>query len=219
MIPTREQIDRKFHYKIYILESPSKKDFFENRREGDSLFSALKLCDIDSLYLPFNSIESLIDATNIIAEDVNKRREGKIPLPYLHLSLHGNEDGVGLSNGFIGWNDLKIILMQLNHNVKFAKFDDKIVSRFSLSMSACKGIYAYKMFNINELNPFWSLVGPISDIEWADSLIAYIVFYHSLIYKRSFITDAVKRMNIATGSNDFKNFLDIRFIHFTENPQ
>ena len=217
MIPTREQIDKKYHYKIYILESPSTKDISENRREGDSLFSALKLCEINSDYLLINSIDSLIDATNKIAADVNKRQYGKIPVPYIHLSLHGNEDGVGLSNGnIVTWKDLRIILMKMNHKVKFCKYDDKTVSRFSLSMSACKGIHAYNMFRTNEeLNPFWTLVGPISDIEWADSLIAFIVYYHSLLYKRSFITEAVKRMNLSIGSDIFKNFLDIRFNHFT----
>lgn len=218
MIPTREQIDSTYHYKIYIFESPSTKDIIENRKEGNSLFAALKLFNIDCIYLEFDSNESLISATNKIAEDVNKRGIGKIPLPYLHLSMHGNEDGIMLSNGdILNWMDLRTILMQLNHEVKFAKFDEKVVSRFSLSMSACKGIYAYRMFNPNEcLNPFWSLVGPISEIEWADSLTAFIVFYHSLIYKRNFIPEAIKRMNIAIGTNDFKNFLDIRFTHLIE---
>jgi hypothetical protein len=218
MIPTREQIDSNYHYKIYIFESPSKKDISEERREGDSLYAALRLSKIDCEYFEFDSIETLIDATKKIAVDVNIRENGKIPMPYLHLSVHGNEGGIGLSNGdYVTWIDLRNILMELNHEVKFCHYDEKIVSRFSLSMSACKGIYAHKMFNPNEcLNPFWSLVGPISVIEWADSLTAFIVFYHCLIFKRRFITEAIKRMNLAIGTNDFKNFLDSRFAHFEE---
>ncbi|MBW1613999.1 MAG: hypothetical protein JRJ57_08520 [Deltaproteobacteria bacterium] len=104
--------------------------------------------------------------------------------------------------------------MELNQAVGFARSDAEIVSRFSLSMSACKGIHAYKMFDPREMiNPFWSLVGPTSDIEWADSLVAFVVFYHSLIYKRSTILEAVERMNNATGMDVFRNFLDNRFSH------
>jgi hypothetical protein len=218
MIPTREEIDNEYHYKIYILESPSIKDISEKRNEGDSLFAALKLCNIDCMYLDCNSRESLIESTNKIADDINNRLNNKIPMPYLHFSMHGNEDAVALSNGeIVTWIDLRSILMQLNNKVRFAKFDEKIVSRFSISMSVCKGIYALKMYMPSEsLNPFWSLVGPISSINWADSLTAFIVFYHSLIYKRTFITEAIIRMNSAVGSNDFKNFLDTRFIHITE---
>ena len=218
MILTREHIDSKFYYKIYIMESPSIEDISEDKREGDALFAALKLCDIDSVHLPFDSIDNLVEATTKIVDDVNTRKNGKIPLPYIHLSLHGNESGVGISDGnFISWNDLRIILMEMNHKVNFGKYDNKIVSRFSLCMSTCKGIYAYKMFIPNEqFNPFWSLVGPKLDIEWADSLIGYLVFYHSLIYKRTFITEAVKRMNLAIGSECFKNFLDLGFAHIEE---
>lgn len=215
MNPTPEEIDSKFYHKIYILESPSESEITSNINEGDALSAALNLCGLDNSYIAIDTKKSLTEAVSKVSEDINKRYYNKIPVPYLHFSLHGCKNGIGLANGeIIDWLELRRILLELNIAVKPAKSGNNILSRFSLSMSVCKGIFAYKMFNpLEVLNPFWSLVGPTSDVEWADSLVAFIVFYHSLIYKRSTILEAVERMNNSCGINVFRNFIDPKFIH------
>jgi len=215
MRPTIEEINSKYYHKIYILESPSESEIKNNINEGDALSAALNLCGLDNSYFAFNTKKSLTEAISRVSDDINKRYFNKIPVPYLHFSIHGCENGIGLSNReIIDWLELRRILLGLNHTVKPSKSGNKIISRFSLSMSACKGIFAYKMFNpIEVINPFWSLVGPTIDIEWADSLVAFIVFYHSLIYKRGTILEAVERMNKACGIDVFRNFIDPRFAH------
>ena len=215
LMPKREDIDSRFFYKVYIIESPSKSDIVNSINEGDSLSSTLKLCGINNLYLTCDSKISLKESLLEVSKDINQRHHKRIPIPYLHFSIHGCETGIGLSNGeLIEWDELRAYLMELNLSVRFARSGSELVSRFSLSMSACMGVHAYKMYYSQELlNPFWSLVGPTSEIDWGDSLVAFVVFYHSLIYKRSRILEAVDKMNMATGLDVFRNFLDNRFVH------
>jgi hypothetical protein len=218
MIKSKDIIDNAYHSKIYILESLSINNIKDGVNEGNALSSVLNLARIDNSYYLINNKQSLSDSLDLIAVDINTRKSSRIPLPVLHFSFHGNEDGIGFTDEtMMKWCDLRLILMNLNSKVNYTKYDERLLSRFSLSMSVCKGIHAYKIYTVNELNPFYSLVGPTEEVEWADSLVAFVTFYHNLVFKRSTIMDAIKKMNIASGLNDiYKSFLDLRFKHSNE---
>jgi hypothetical protein len=205
------EIQKKFIEKIYIVESPSNNDIANGVNEGNALNSALNLAKLNSRYFNISSQKELAKCFEDIAIDIEIIKGSKIPIPYLHFSLHGNEDGINLTNrDFIKWGDLREGLLLLNHRVKPVNLFGKIGSRFYLSMSVCKGINAKKMFLQGEqLNPFSVLVGPLVDVDWSDSLIAYTTYFHNLLYKRSKLEEAVSRMNYAVGSeNLFEIFLD-----------
>jgi hypothetical protein len=208
---TGKEIKSRFYETIYIVESPNHKDIESNRKEGDALNAALVLAQLNSKYYFVSSQTELNECFIHIALDINNNRVKGTPIPYLHFSLHGNEKGVFLTNDdFISWEILRNEMLKMNHQVQFVNSFGRICSRFYLSMSVCKGFNAYKMFDPKEqFNPFSVLVGPIDNIDWSDSLVAYVAYYHNLMYKRTFLKEAVIRMNIAAGlDKTFKIFLD-----------
>ena len=206
------EIQNKFIEKIYIVESLNLDDIEHGRNEGNALNSALILANLNSKYFNVTSQVELANCFEDIAIDIETLNGLKIPIPYLHFSLHGNEYGISLTNDdFIKWEDLREGLLILNHRVKPVNSFGKLGSRFFLSMSVCKGINAKKMFiQTEQLNPFSVLVGPTVNVDWADSLVAYTTYFHNLLYKKSQLREAVERMNHAAGiGNIFEIFLDL----------
>jgi len=206
------EMQSKFIEKIYLVESLNDDDIANGRNEGNALNSALNLAKLNTRYFNVSSQKELAKCFEDISIDIEEIKGSKIPIPYLHFSLHGNEDGISLSNhDFIKWEDLRKGLLILNNKVKPVNSFGKVGSRFFLSMSVCKGISAKKMFiQTEQLNPFSVLVGPIVDVDWSDSLIAYTTYFHNLLYKKSKLIEAVERMNQAAGSgNQFEIFLDL----------
>ena len=214
MRPRKQEVEKQYSSKIYIIESPSTNDVEVGINEGQTLSSAFKLARLNNAYFIVNDRESFIETFNKIASEIKETLDNKTPMPFLHFSLHGNKNGIGLTNNdFIDWKEFRKILMKFNHEVGFVKDNFMVFSRVSISMSVCWGIYAMEMFIPNKLPPFYSLIGPTEKVDWVDSLVAFVTFYHNLVYKRSTIMDSLSRMNTASGTNTFKNFLDIRLNH------
>ena len=44
-----------------------------------------------------------------------------------------------------------------------------------------------------------TLVGPNQEVDWADSLVAFVVYYHAVFHKKQTAKDAVALMNNAAG--------------------
>jgi hypothetical protein len=212
MTTLSEEINLKYLNTIYIVESPSPEDINDDRIEGKALSAALDLAQINNKYYKIEKPADLVVCFDLIANHIIETRKEKIPMPILHFSMHGNEHGISLTDqSFIEWSELRKGLMILNQKVEFVNSFGQVGSRFSLSMSVCEGIFAYKIYQKGVINPFWSLVGPTKVVNWSDSLVAFIVFYHNLIFKRSMLIDAVEKMNNAAGLNEiFKVFLDDR---------
>ena len=187
--------------RIYIIESPSAEDLRENRKEGDALFHALKLSDMDVSYQLAINEEAFRKALNFIVEDFYNKKGKLHAMPYIHISAHGDEDGIELSDGeYFDWCDFEECLSNINKkigNVMLGPGLPSTVSRITLCFSACKGYNSFKIHTENTVCPFQATIGPTDDIEWADSLTAFITFYHQTNYKRNTADKAVKVMNIS----------------------
>src|SRR5689334_1005397 len=97
---------------VYIIESPSAYDLLDGRTEGRTLGEALTLAAIPYWYSLAIDKATLTQALGPRLLEA-WRALGKLPI--LHLSMHGNQDGVQLSSGeFISWHDLRNLLLPLN---------------------------------------------------------------------------------------------------------
>jgi hypothetical protein len=183
---------------IYIIESPSNDDLLLNQREGDSLSRILELCKIPNRLFTVIDIKSLENAIQIIKDDyiqTRKTRTGPL-LPLIHLSCHGNDQQIGLSNG-----------ERLNYKVLLEEFscigsafsDIDTINPLHISMSSCFGLYAINEDFKDRPSPFAILIGSENEIGWTDSLIAYAAFYNSFIYNDHDINQAMKCMNSSIG--------------------
>lgn len=184
-----------FRFKVYIIESPSQKDISDSREEGPALFHALKLANIDvEQYKVFN-LNDLTTALANIGWDPKKDKNGLWIIPVIHFSLHGNQNEIGLTSGeSLTWGELARKLKPIN---------DSRFSLLTICMSVCKGAYAHKMAHQYEINtPYAALVGPKINIDWSDSLTAFITLYHHITQKYTPLYEAVDIMNIAAGLRD-----------------
>lgn len=118
--------------------------------------------------------------------------------PILHLSMHGDRNGVYLTNKiFVSWFDLNKYLNPINNASN---------GGLLICMSTCEGLGGIRMaMNTETIKPFWALVGNSKSVTWPDAAIGYSVFYHH-IFKQSTIDKAVEAMKTASGNSDFMLF-------------
>lgn len=180
---------------VYVIESPSDSDLLDGRTEGRSLCEALRLANIPHWY-------SLVTTPETFEESLGTRftqalSKFKQP-PILHLSMHGNNEGVGLTNGqFLSWENLRKSLTPLTNAMN---------GGLLICMSSCFGSSGCRMAMHEEKDqPFWALVGNISSAKWADAAIAYITLYH-LFFKDIPVEQCVERMKLASGDDNFTVF-------------
>lgn len=195
--------------KIYIIESQSDRDILHKRTEGKALSSGLELANINHEYYQVISKKTLNECFDLIIKDIltNKPKGVDAIIPYLHFSAHGNEDGIGLTNGdFIDWNMLRDKFDYLNSKIGMVKTDPNDpkseISILHVCLSVCKGFYGKVIQGSLNESKYVVLIGPVEAVDWSDSLIAFMTFYHNIIYKGYKQKESVKRMNLAAGLNE-----------------
>jgi len=187
-------LKRKFF--VYIVESPGDRDIYVKRSEGEMLLQALSLLGIPATHrIPVNlvsfSVSVTLDLQKYLKEQVDEL------LPIIHISAHGNRNGIQLTDGLlVSWDKLRDLLMPLN------KLLD---GRLLLCMSSCGGsnacIMAMSEDEVGE-TPFGAVVGHTGETTYSNTAIAYATFYH-LLAKGYSIKKAVEAMKIASGDFDF----------------
>lgn len=177
---------------VYIIESPSDSDLLDGRTEGRALCEALQIAEIPYYY---NLVTTSATFTASIGDRLPEALKRFNLLPIVHLSMHGNNDGVALTNGeFLSWGNLRILLAPLTNAMQ---------GGLLICMSSCFGSSGCRMaMHGKNDQPFWALVGNSGSSQWADSSVAYVTFYH-LFFKDVPIEECVKRMRLASGDNNF----------------
>jgi len=195
----------KSYYKVYVIESPNAQDILDKRREGSALSEMLSLADIPNVYYNVADIDTLSQVFSRIANDI-LRPDHKLGSVTLHFSMHGNEDGIGLTSGeFLEWRDLYQSIKSFNDNIGYGDVNwapGKKYGFANLSFSVCHGFNAIAMRQFGEASPYITVLGPTRDVEWSDSLIAFATFYHLTIHKDANWKEAVVLMNYASGAGE-----------------
>ena len=191
---------------VCIIESPSGEDVSEDRSEGEALSLALKLGDVQHTYYSVANLETLKPCFAKMADDTAITIKDGIPhfpMLYIHFSAHGNDEGIGLTDGdFVAWSALGDLLIQ------FAERADRIFPEVpaciqTICFSVCEGLNGAKMTVGRPICPFYGLIGPPHPVYWSDSLTAFVAFYHNVCHKGSLIVEGVTRMNAAIGEDLF----------------
>lgn len=176
---------------VYMIESPSDADCLDGYYEGNLLINALKIMNIHSYYRLAVNRSTFTEAINRMQELIQARH-----VPFLHLSAHGNPEGILLTDrSFIRWNELKRIIRPINNALN---------GGLCIGISSCSGFNACRMAMDSDLRlPFFGLVGPTNEIPFSDVAIAFVTFYYRLLKKRSTGVDAIMAMKIASKNNNF----------------
>lgn len=208
--------------RIVFIESPSAEDLYAesrsgDRREGYALVSALRLVGIPIEYsLVVNEdilVERIIDLAN---RPLAMRRYvgGKLVSqdlypPRVHLSVHGDKEGIKLTDGvLVRWRRLAEILDLFNQIKGYIGPEGKQRGMIQLHLSSCRGSHARAMLQPN--NPLWpvyAVIGSEYEVSWSESLTAWIAYYHLSLDRELPVEEALRVMNLAAGENDlFKIF-------------
>lgn len=191
---------------IHILESPSSADREVGRKEGFALGEMLKLSGIKYEYYDVTNLSDFEKSFETLTARI-KERQADYGAVNLHISMHGNADGVALTSGeFVSWakfaDELKKMAIALGQitipqaNLKFCPI--------GLHFSACDGVNAHKIDNFSDQNEalFIHVLGPNKPVAWDDSLVGFMTFYHNLLSHNIKAKDAVLRMNLASNQVD-----------------
>lgn len=181
---------RKFH--VYIVESPGSHDLYDRRSEGEALQKTLRLSGIQSSY--HLAIDKQIFSYAFRQGLINHYKNAYNYDPIIHISAHGDQNGIGLTNGErINWNELRQYLQPLNNVLK---------GGLLLSMSSCFGLSGCKMSMLDNNYPCAAIIGSHSSPTWGETNIAYAVFYH--LFRRGLnLQESIKRMNEASDAGTF----------------
>lgn len=177
---------------VHIIESPSSRDLLDGRTEGRALGEALTLAEVPHWYSLAIDKAALRDA---LGPRLLEAWRTLSKLPILHFSMHGNQDGVELSNGeFLSWHDLRELLLPLNRAMG---------GGLLICMSSCFGASGCRMAMYSDNEPsFWALVGNTRSVPWADAAVGYVTFYH-LFFKGVGVEKGVEAMRVASGDSNF----------------
>lgn len=182
---------------VYVIESPSAADLADGRTEGRSLCETFKLSGTSHEYRLTVNIEQFkraLDVTDLSSPILRSIREGVAPI--IHLSMHGNEECIQLTDGScLGWQELYQVLKPLN---------DLLPDGLLVTFSTCGGGASIRM-NMSEAadhKPLYATVGSFASVPWSDALVAYTVFYHNW-FKGENAGRCVELMKAASGHEGF----------------
>jgi hypothetical protein len=182
------------HGFVYIIESPSDVDLVDGKTEGRTLCEQLKLSEIPHAYGLATTRKTLELCLTDRLSNVWTANPGLAPI--LHLSMHGDVNGIGLTNGdYLTWSDLRKLLGPLTRILN---------NKLLVCMSSCFGAAGCRMAMYEDDEPhFWALVGHSGTATWSDAAIAYSTFYHRF-FKETPIEACVAAMRDASGDDAFR---------------
>jgi hypothetical protein len=169
-----------------MIESSGPHDIYEGRSHGENLCRMLRLSGIEVEFRLAVNREQFFRALT----ELYNRTLQQSPQPVLHLTAHGNNDGIALTSGeHISWAELGDLLIPINMSCG---------SRLFVAMSTCDGFNGYRMAMRLLLKPYCTLLGPSQSVSWSDAAIGFATFYH-LCGKDVAIPEAVSAMGLASG--------------------
>lgn len=177
---------------VHLIESPAPRDLLDGRTEGRILCEAFDLAGIPHCYNQVANDQMLCES---LGSRLSESWQEFGAFPILHFSMHGDQHGIQLTDGFdLTWNDLALRTEVLANALRGALI---------ICMSTCFGATGCSMaMDESEKKPFCSLIGNMGSVSWTDAAIGFTAFYHRL-FKGASIDTALDAMKQASGNNQF----------------
>lgn len=177
---------------VFIIESLTFDDEKAERFEGRMLSQILSLNDKKSQYYYIRTKKELDEVLQIYYESEYR---------YLHISSHGNGNGLSLTLDFIPFKELASIL-------------EPYISNRRLFISACEMV---SVDLVNEIMPktnCLSVVGPNTDINFNDAAILWSSFYH-LMFKTN--PNVMKRETMIRQLQNVSTLFNVSLNYYSRN--
>lgn len=169
--------------KVFLLESPSALDLLEERGERTSLQQVCKLFGYDATSFLLRDTADLKQTFLYIGSIGGIDDAGDSPI-FIHLSVHGNSEGIVVGSDDLSWKDLADIISQTYDNLD--NYDGAIV----LILSACganRQKFTSFITNMHEEGhiknpPDYVFVFSETEISWRSAVVTWTMFYHDANY-------------------------------------
>jgi len=186
--------EQRVRFFVFVIESPSAVDLYHRRSEGEIIRQAVELNGIRCAVKTAINLQSFHACLAVGLVEQMSVQAGFMPL--LHISAHGSNDGIQLSDGYImPWHELREHLRPIN---------EALGGSLVVCMSSCEGYSGIRMaMTIDQTPlPFFALIGCSEKPTWGETAVAYATLYHQL-WRGEYVADAVNAMCIASGNQMF----------------
>lgn len=126
---------------VFIVESPKPFEILHKRTEGEALNEVLSLTDVNHKLYRVVSEEMLDLCFAEIADQCKAEKE--LPLVFIHLAMHGHENGICLTSGqTVPWGELRKKVIDLARRAGLMTEKKALVT---LCLATCFGLCGTKM--------------------------------------------------------------------------
>jgi len=182
---------------MYIIESPSSVDLYNDRYECGMLCELARLNGVShSRKIVTDKRVFEYSISGDIHQTISTLLAAGPVIPIIHISCHGSDKGISLTSGeLITWTELCKLLVPIN-----TCFHNSLL----LSLSCCNGYSGVQIaMNVNtDVYPYLALISNSESPNWSETAIAYSTFYHN-IFRGKNLHDARDAMMIASGNDNF----------------
>lgn len=170
--------------RVFIIECPNPIDLLQGRNEGKSLEQICKLVGHEVIIFQPKSKNDLATVCRYISS-IDREHDGSdnpdLPI-CIHISSHGEEDGLYFGKDLLSWNELLDALEPICTRKSIYK-GEKI-----LTISACEAREQQltkkiqKKCKINKAfqPPRHLFVTAAEDVYWNDAVVAWALFYNKI---------------------------------------
>lgn len=167
--------------RIFVIECPNPIDLLEDRAEHQCIEKIGKLMGHQVVSILVKSKEELKITIEYIST-LNDTRDDKIKTPLcIHISAHGDSDGLQFGSDELSWADLVKVLSPILE-ISFDYNGKKI-----LVLSACGANQQKitkeikKQYESNNISPLDYVFAINQDeVKWNDAVLAWTILYHHL---------------------------------------
>ena len=156
-------VEQRVKFFVFVIESPSAVDLYHRRSEGEIVRQAVELNGIKCIVKTAISPLAFNACLKVGLSEAMGQMPGFIPL--LHISAHGNSQGIQLSDGYImSWAELKDHLRPANQ---------VLGGSLVVCMSSCEGYSGIRMaMHLEESDlPYFALVGCGAQPTWGETAV------------------------------------------------
>jgi hypothetical protein len=170
--------------RVFIIECPNPLDLLQGRNEGKSLEQICRLVGHEVFCFHPKSKTDLTTVFRYISS-IDREHDGSdnpdLPI-CIHISSHGEEDGLYFGKDLVGWNDLLDALEPLCTKKSIYKGEkiltisaceaknQQLTRRFPIAIKENKALQPPKHF----------FVTADEDVYWNDAVVAWALFYNKI---------------------------------------
>ena len=164
--------------RVFLLESPNPLDLLEERGERSSLENICKLFGYDVASFLLRDSRELKQTMMYLSAITHLDNAGDAPL-FIHISSHGNSDGISIGSDSIVWKKLtKIILDTYDNLDSYSGPIVLIISACGASDQEITSFISERYDNDEILNPpDYIFVFSEDEIGWRDAVVTWTIFY------------------------------------------